>query len=99
MTTGAVSVGALRAIKAQDDVLELLGDLGYAATKAAPPDHEQLGLVGQATASGFRSDRGSRKGHGVLIGETEEIPCSFRGRQVGRRPLLWRFENTDRPTA
>jgi Eco57I restriction-modification methylase len=78
MSPSAVSVGALRAIKQQSDVLDLLGDLGYAAAKAAPLDHEQLGLDGLTSASGFRSDRGSRKGHGVLVGETKEIPRSLR---------------------
>src|ERR1700686_3188333 len=78
MSPGVVTVGALRAIKHQGDVLELLGDLGYAASKAAPLDHEQLGLAGLTRASGFRSDRGSRKGHGVLVGETTQIPRSLR---------------------
>jgi hypothetical protein len=78
VSAGVVSVGALRAIKGQGEVLELLEDLGYAASKAAPLDQAQLGLAGVTNATGFRSDRGSRKGHGVLLAETTEIPRSLR---------------------
>src|SRR5579884_395953 len=94
MSPVLVASATLRAVSDSAGVIGILRDLGYATTKVVPLDASQLGLPGQLrNVQGLRSDRSSRKGHGVFLAETQEIPRSLRPlaralqRQFHDRPL------------
>src|SRR5437879_6453526 len=66
----------VRAVRGSETALELLGLLGYDASRALYADAADYGLDGSAQR--IKSTQNKREGYGVLVAEVDDVPRSLR---------------------